>query len=113
MKYRKIKRHQGWDGTGSAAVLDEGKCQFYCCGTVLDLTKKECLVLSRLLQDQERVVARKDLLLAAWGAESLGEERVLDTVIKQLRHKLRPVSYSIKSKYGVGYAVKRNLSKNA
>lgn len=109
----KIKRHQGWDGTERAAVLDEGKCQFYCCGTVLDLTKKECLVLSRLLQDQERVVARKDLLLAAWGAESLGEERVLDTVIKQLRHKLSPVSYSIKSKYGVGYAVKRNLSKNA
>lgn len=101
------------DGIDMGLVLDERTNQFYCGNMVLDLTPKECLVLSRLLKDRGNVVARKDLLSAAWGTEAFDGERVLDTVIKQLRKKLEPVSYSVKSKYGVGYAVKRNLSKNA
>jgi len=105
--------YQSKEGIIMEPILDERKHQFYCGDAVLDLTPKECLVLSRLLEAGENVVARKDLLLAAWGTEVLEGGRVLDTVIKQLRYKLRPVSYSITSKYGVGYAVKRNLSKNA
>lgn len=105
--------HQSKDSIDMGLVLDERTRRFYCGNAVQDLTQKECLVLSRLLKGGGNVVARKDLLSAAWGTDAFGKDRVLDTVIKQLRHKLRPASYSIQSKYGVGYAVKRNLSKNA
>lgn len=94
-------------------VLDEEVQQLHCGDLVLHLTKKESLVLSRLLAGRGSVVPRKELLFAAWGTENPADGRVLDTVIKQLRFKFRPIPYDIWSKYGVGYEVKRILSKNA
>lgn len=109
----KGNRYQRKSSETGELLVDEETCQLYCGEAVFDLTPKECLVLSRLLADNGKVVSREELLFAAWGTRNLEKERVLDTVIKQLRRKLRPLSYSICSKYGVGYVVKRNLSKNA
>ncbi len=109
----KCGRNRDKDGIEWGFTMDERAHQFNCGGVVVNLTPKEYLVLSRLFQDRGKVVPRKELLSAAWGVESLSGDRVLDTIIKQLRGKLKPLSLNICSKYGVGYMLKRNLSKNA
>lgn len=91
-------------------MLDKKRCQFYYKKLSFALTPKEYMVLACLLAGGGEVVTRRELLLAAWEKDALECDRVLDTVIKQLRNKLKSTEYIICSKYGVGYAIKRKLS---
>lgn len=54
-------------------------------GIVLDLTRREYDLLNFLIQNQDRIYSRNDLLDHVWGEEFFGTERTVDQHIAQLR----------------------------
>lgn len=71
---------------------------------VIDLTKKEYKLLMYLLENNQRVVERDEVLNYIWGYEFIGESRVLDVHIRALRAKLNDDGTKyIKTVRGVGY----------
>lgn len=73
-------------------------------GKKIDLTFKEFELLSYLVENQERVVSRDELLNEIWGYQYVGETRTLDIHIRTLRQKLGKVGEEcIKTTRSVGY----------
>lgn len=72
-------------------------------GSILDLTSREFELLRELLQNQGRVLTRSVLLDRLWNYDFFGDERIVDSHIKNLRKKL---GYDyIETVRGVGYRV--------
>ena len=72
-------------------------------GRSLDLTVREFELLQALIASPGRVFTREVLLAKLWGYDFYGDERVVDSHIKNLRHKLA-VNY-IETVRGAGYRV--------
>lgn len=72
-------------------------------GTEYELTQREFEVLRELLMNQGRVLTRQNLLDKLWKYDFFGEERVVDTHIKNLRKKLG-IDF-IQTIRGVGYKI--------
>lgn len=72
-------------------------------GRKLELTQKEFELLREFLVNQGRVLTRGQLLDLVWGIDYFGEERIVDTHIKNLRKKLQ-ADY-IETIRGVGYRI--------
>ena len=70
-------------------------------GALLDLTTREFELLKELLQNQGRVLTRSVLLGQLWNYDFIGDERIVDSHIKNLRKKLNR-DY-IETVRGVGY----------
>ena len=69
----------------------------------LSLTQKEFELLREFLLNQGRVLTRGQLLDAVWGMDYFGEERIVDTHIKNIRRKMKE-DY-IETIRGVGYRI--------
>lgn len=85
--------------------LDLDAYQASISGTQLDLTTREFEVLRELIENQGKVLTRAMLLGRIWNYDFLGDERIVDTHIKNLRKKLK-VDY-IETVRGVGYRVEK------
>lgn len=72
-------------------------------GNACELTQKEFEVLRELLTHQGRVLTRQNLLEKVWRYDFYGDERVVDTHIKNLRKKLG-IDF-IQTIRGVGYKI--------
>ena len=72
-------------------------------GASFDLTQREFEVLRELLLNQGRVLTRQNLLDKLWKYDFYGDERVVDTHIKNLRKKLG-IDF-IQTIRGVGYKI--------
>ena len=70
-----------------------------------ELTQREFEVLRELLLNQGRVLTRQNLLDRLWKYDFLGDERVVDTHIKNLRKKLG-IDF-IQTIRGVGYKIEK------
>lgn len=68
-----------------------------------ELTQREFEILQELLLNQGRVLTRQNLLDRLWKYDLLGDERVVDTHIKNLRKKLG-IDF-IQTIRGVGYRI--------
>lgn len=75
-------------------------------GAALDLSRLEFDLLALLLGQMERVFTREQLIEQVWGYEYLGDTRVVDSVVKRLRAKLRaldPLADCLAAVRGIGY----------
>ena len=72
----------------------------------IQFTPMERKVLFELYKKQENIVSRKELIRKCWKDRMGKDERVVDTVIKQLRKKLKNTTYQIQGIYGQGYLLK-------
>ena len=72
-------------------------------GVILDLTTKEFEILQTFITNPGRVYTREVLLAKIWDYDFYGDERVVDTHVKNLRHKLG--NDYIETVRGVGYRV--------
>lgn len=85
--------------------MDQRTCQVD--GSPVELTQREFDLLSELLKAPGRVFTREILLNRIWGYAFLGDERIVDSHIKNLRKKLN--CGCIETVRGVGYrATKQN-----
>ena len=84
-------------------VLDMDSYTAVVDGVSFDLTQREFEVLRELLLNQGRVLTRQNLLDKLWKYDFYGDERVVDTHIKNLRKKLG-IDF-IQTIRGVGYKI--------
>ena len=84
-------------------VLDMDSYTAMVDGASFDLTQREFEVLRELLLNQGRVLTRQNLLDKLWKYDFYGDERVVDTHIKNLRKKLG-IDF-IQTIRGVGYKI--------
>lgn len=82
-------------------VIDTDTREAFLDGRLLELTAKEFELLHTFLSAPGRVFSREILLSKLWGYDFFGDERVVDSHIKNLRHKLGR-DY-IETVRGVGY----------
>ena len=85
-------------------TLDLDGYKVYAGGEVIDLTPREFEILRELLANRGRILTRQNLLQTIWKYEFFGEERIIDTHIKNLRKKLGTADY-IETIRGVGYRI--------
>ena len=76
-------------------------------GTPLDLTAREFDLLHTILAAPGRVFTREMLLARLWGYDFYGDERIVDSYVKNLRHKLKR-DY-IETLRGVGYRAAKEI----
>lgn len=69
----------------------------------VELPPKEFAILRYLLEHENWVVTRDDLLNRAWGYDYFGSDRVVDNHIKKLRKALGGAGVQIKTLVGRGY----------
>ena len=70
------------------------------------LAAKEFEVLRYLASNAGRVMSREHIINAVWGIDYLGESRIVDAIIKRIRHKLfikDDLDFTISTIFGVGY----------
>lgn len=90
--------------TYKALTLDLNAYQVFNAGEEIEVTPREFEILRELLAHKGRVLTRKNLLETLWKYEFLGDERVIDTHIKNLRKKLGSAD-CIETVRGVGYRI--------
>lgn len=85
-------------------ALDLDGYKAYIGKNCVDLTPREFEILRELLMHKGKILTRKNLLQMLWKYEFYGDERIIDTHIKNLRKKLGTADY-IETIRGVGYRV--------
>lgn len=85
--------------------LDLDAYQATLSGNTLELTTREFDLLKELIENQGKVLTRAMLLGRIWNYDFLGDERIVDTHIKNLRKKIK-TNY-IETVRGVGYRVEK------
>ncbi|MCI5956122.1 MAG: response regulator transcription factor [Clostridiales bacterium] len=85
-------------------TLDLGAYRVYSERGNIDLTPREFEILRELILHKGRILTRQNLLQMLWKYEFLGDERIVDTHIKNLRKKLGEADY-IETIRGVGYRI--------
>ena len=77
------------------------------------LASKEFEVLRYLIAHAGKAMTREHIINAVWGYEYAGDPRIVDTLIKRLRHRLfgetdTPVHFAITTIFGVGYKLEES-----
>ena len=104
-----ITRHEGADhGTSNVMKFDGLEVNFaartiYIDGKRVNLTPKEYDLLFYLIQNRNIALSRDKLLWDIWGYDFFGDDRTIDTHIKNLRNNLGPYRDFIVTLRGVGY----------
>ncbi|WP_314021602.1 response regulator transcription factor [Mogibacterium diversum] len=104
-----ITRHEGADhGTSNVMKFDGLEVNFaartiYIDGNRVNLTPKEYDLLFYLIQNRNIALSRDKLLSDIWGYDFFGDDRTIDTHIKNLRNNLGPYRDFIVTLRGVGY----------
>ena len=86
-----------------SVTIDTDGHKVFVNGGLIEVTQKEFELLEELLRKQGRVLTRPQLLDKLWGYDFYGDERIVDSHIKNLRKKLG-VNY-IDTIRGVGYRI--------
>lgn len=96
---RRVRKTQGQGERG--LVVDDDSYQAFYDGKPLELTLSEFLLLQVLEKEPKRVFTREQLILRIFNEDYVGNDRIIDAHVKNLRKKL-PGNY-IKTVIGVGY----------
>lgn len=89
-------------------TLDLDEYKAYVQNKNIDLTPREFEILRELLLHKGKILTRQNLLQTLWKYEFEGDERIIDTHIKNLRRKLGETDY-IKTIRGVGYKIDKEI----
>ena len=91
-------------------LREEAYCAYYR-GEKLPLTLSEYLLLHTLMSQPNRVFTREQLILSIFNEDYIGNDRIIDAHVKNLRKKL-PVP-CIRTVIGVGYQFDKAAEQNA
>ena len=91
-------------------TLDLDGYKVYINHSGVDVTPREFEILRELLLHQGRILTRTNLLETLWKYEFFGDERIIDTHIKNIRKKLGDADY-IETIRGVGYRIDKEDEK--
>ena len=83
--------------------LDTGLSRLFINEKYVELTKQECEILRLIVENQGKILSRKEILKRSWGKDAKIEARSVDVHIARLRNKLGEFSYYLHNKTGYGY----------
>lgn len=69
----------------------------------IDITIKEFDLLYYFMRNKHAIQSRDQIITAVWGINYEGSDRVVDSLVKKLRLKLKKASNYIHTAYGMGY----------
>lgn len=72
-------------------------------GRLINLTKKEYLILEYFFENPNVILTRDQILNRVWGIDYFGDDRVVDTNVKRIRKKIDEDKKYIKTYSGTGY----------
>ena len=99
---RRIKSTNGKEEKNNQGLtINREKYQGYYNGESLDLTLSEFLLLETLYSNKSMVFTREQLIYKIFDEDYIGNDRIIDSHVKNIRKKL-PKNY-IKTVIGVGY----------
>ncbi|MBD5525941.1 MAG: response regulator transcription factor [Lachnospiraceae bacterium] len=96
---RRVKRIEPQQEKG--LVIHDDSYQAYYDGKSLELTLSEFLLLQILMREPKRVFTREQLILRIFNEDYVGNDRIIDAHVKNLRKKLP--EDCIRTVIGVGY----------
>ncbi|MGL5042351.1 MAG: winged helix-turn-helix domain-containing protein, partial [Culicoidibacterales bacterium] len=72
---------------------------------IILLTKNEYLMLKQLIQAEQKMITREELIKTLWKDESFIDENTLNVNISRIRKKLEKIKYDhyLKTIKGLGY----------
>ena len=105
---RRVAWQEGGTGEEGLVLKEESYCAFFG-GQKLPLTLTEYLLLQKLYHEPERVFTREQLILGIFNEDYIGNDRIIDAHVKNLRKKL-PLP-CMKTVIGVGYQFDRTALK--
>lgn len=97
---RRVKKAEPREEKG--LVIHDDSYQAFYDGRSLELTLSEFLLLQVLVKEPKRVFTREQLILRIFNEDYVGNDRIIDAHVKNLRKKL-PVN-CIRTVIGVGYS---------
>ncbi len=110
MRVAAVLKRTGSASTGEKEVYEQGGLrvdftgrQVTLDGRPLSLSPKEYDLLFYLVRNRGVALDRERLITQVWGYDFYGDDRTLDTHIKQVRKRLGPLSGRIVTLRGVGY----------
>lgn len=100
---RRVRRSEKEEGEEkeTGLVLHDEAYQAYYDGASLNLTLSEFLLLQVLYQEPNRAFTREQLILRIFNEDYVGNDRIIDAHVKNLRKKLP--ENRIKTVIGIGY----------
>lgn len=108
---RTAKQDGAWQTlTYKEIALDLDGYKVYINNASADFTPREFEILRELLLHKGKILTRANLLNALWKYEFFGDERIIDTHIKNIRKKLGDADY-IETIRGVGYRIDKEDEK--
>lgn len=105
--FRRVKKQTGKEEMGSGLFIQDESYQAFYDGNSLELTLSEFLLLQVLEKEPNRVFTREQLILRIFNEDYIGNDRIIDAHVKNLRKKL-PKNY-IKTVIGIGYQFNREV----
>lgn len=100
-----MKRVYGTDNSIQEGILelDLDKRTLKVNNEYIDITIKEFELLSFFMRNKHTIQSRDQIITAVWGINYEGSDRVVDSLVKKLRLKLKDASAYIHTAYGMGY----------
>ena len=100
-----IKRVYGTDNSIQEGILelDLDKRTLKVDDEYVDITIKEFELLAFFMRNKHTIQSRDQIITAVWGINYEGSDRVVDSLVKKLRLKLKGASDYIHTAYGMGY----------
>ena len=95
--------------TLGSLTVDPARHQVLVDGVSVTLTLKEIQLLCLLLERQNTVLTRDQLLSTIWGYDFDGASRTVDVHVRTLRQKLGPAGNYIHTVRGIGYKIGEEL----
>ncbi|MBD5542749.1 MAG: response regulator transcription factor [Lachnospiraceae bacterium] len=102
---RRVKGQEGKKEKEKGLHIQEDSYQAFYDGELLPLTLSEFLLLQTLEKEPNRAFTREQLILRIFNEDYIGNDRIIDAHVKNLRKKL-PKNY-IKTIIGIGYQFNR------
>ena len=112
-----LQRKSGADNNNAQVMKFDGLEVNFAARTIsvdgerVNLTPKEYDLLFNLIQNKNIALSRDKLLSDIWGYDFFGDDRTIDTHIKNLRNNLGPYRNFIVTLRGVGYKFEYDESK--
>ena len=100
---RKVKKQDEKILESGDVRLYPSRMQVFVGENEIELAPKEYFLLKALLDNKGHVLGRQKLLDLVWGMDYFGSDRVVDTTVKNVRHKLGSSGDQIKTVRGGGY----------
>lgn len=87
-------------------IMDDESYTVFVDGEEIPFTLSEFLILQMLYENKNKVLSREQLIMGAFNEDYMGNDRIIDAHIKNIRKKLRK-DY-IKTVIGIGYKFSEN-----